>query len=205
MANDIQPQPGILDIALYVGGASHLDGVSNVLKLSSNENPNGPSEAAIDTFRKISHELHLYPSSDHSSLRQAIGEQLAPAAPDPAPEADANAVQQDAAVASPEPETIALETPPPGGVSLAALRPQNRPTDLVPPEVAAAVDAGTEVAQEAVAESLRPSARPSDVTERAQAILAAAASSNSPGSTEVDTEEGETSSASAATKAPLSR
>jgi len=46
MADGIQPQPGIMEIALYQGGASHLDGVSNVLKLSSNENPLGPSDAA---------------------------------------------------------------------------------------------------------------------------------------------------------------
>ena len=141
-----------------------------------------------------------------SARVRALGEQLAPAVPDPTPEPEAepDAVQQDAAVETSDTQTATLETPPPGGVSLAALRPQNRPTDLVPPEVAAAVDAGTEVAQEAVAESLRPSARPSDVTERAQAILAAAASSNSPGSTEVDTEEGETSSASAAPAIPSS-
>ena len=39
----ITPQPGIMEIALYVGGASHVDGVSDVVKLSSNENPYGPS------------------------------------------------------------------------------------------------------------------------------------------------------------------
>ena len=38
----IMPQPGILEIAPYVGGASHVDGVANVIKLSSNENPFGP-------------------------------------------------------------------------------------------------------------------------------------------------------------------
>ena len=31
-----QPQPGIMDIDLYVGGASHVEGVSYVIKLSSN-------------------------------------------------------------------------------------------------------------------------------------------------------------------------
>ena len=72
----IKPQPGIDQIELYQGGAAHVDGVSNIVKLSSNENPNGPSEAAIDAFRKISHELHLYPSSDHSSLRRAIAAQF---------------------------------------------------------------------------------------------------------------------------------
>ncbi len=72
----IKPQPGIDKIELYQGGAAYVDGVSNIVKLSSNENPNGPSEAAIDAFRKISHELHLYPSSDHSSLRRAIAAQF---------------------------------------------------------------------------------------------------------------------------------
>src|SRR6056297_362823 len=70
----ITPQPGIMEIELYEGGASHVDGVSNVVKLSSNENPFGPSEAAKEAFRKVSFDLHRYPSSDHSALREAIGE-----------------------------------------------------------------------------------------------------------------------------------
>ena len=74
MADGIKPQPGILDIALYVGGASHLDGVSNVLKLSSNENPLGPSDAAKEAVVRASHNLHRYPSTDHAALRKAIGE-----------------------------------------------------------------------------------------------------------------------------------
>ena len=43
--SEIKPQPGVMDIALYVGGKSHVDGVENIVKLSSNENPLGPSEA----------------------------------------------------------------------------------------------------------------------------------------------------------------
>lgn len=74
MATKIKPQPGIMDIALYQGGASHVEGVSNVLKLSSNENPQGPSPAAKEAFARSVHDLHLYPSTDHSSLRTAIGE-----------------------------------------------------------------------------------------------------------------------------------
>lgn len=70
----ITPQPGIMDIALYQSGASHVDGVSNVVKLSSNENPFGPSDSAKDAFTKAAFELHRYPSADHSSLRHAIGE-----------------------------------------------------------------------------------------------------------------------------------
>src|SRR6056297_2651988 len=70
----ITPQPGIMDIALYQGGASHIEGVSNVVKLSSNENPFGPSDAAREAFRKTVYDLHRYPSTDHRALREAIGE-----------------------------------------------------------------------------------------------------------------------------------
>ncbi|MDP5084092.1 MAG: histidinol-phosphate transaminase [Yoonia sp.] len=74
MADGIEPQPGILDIALYKGGASHLDGISNVLKLSSNENPLGASDAAKEAVVRASHDLHRYPPTDHSALRHAIAE-----------------------------------------------------------------------------------------------------------------------------------
>ncbi|ETX15782.1 histidinol-phosphate aminotransferase [Roseivivax halodurans JCM 10272] len=70
----ITPQPGIMDIALYTGGKSTVEGVSNVVKLSSNENPFGPSPAAQEAVRRVLHEMHRYPSTDHGSLRQAIGE-----------------------------------------------------------------------------------------------------------------------------------
>lgn len=70
----IKPQPGILEIAPYVGGASSVEGVETVVKLSSNENPFGPSEAAKEAFRKAAFDLHRYPCSDHAALRGAIGE-----------------------------------------------------------------------------------------------------------------------------------
>ncbi|WP_297774491.1 histidinol-phosphate transaminase [uncultured Roseovarius sp.] len=70
----IAPQPGVMEIALYQGGAAHIDGVANVVKLSSNENPFGPSEAAKEAFRKAAYELHRYPSTDHAGLRNAIAE-----------------------------------------------------------------------------------------------------------------------------------
>ncbi len=70
----IRPQPGILDIAPYVGGKSSVAGVTNVTKLSSNENPFGPSPAAQEAVKRSVHELHRYPSTDHASLRSAIAE-----------------------------------------------------------------------------------------------------------------------------------
>ena len=74
MTDAIRPQPGIMDIALYEGGKAHVAGVSNVVKLSSNENPFGPSDKAKEAFAKSVHQLHRYPSTDHAGLRQAIAE-----------------------------------------------------------------------------------------------------------------------------------
>jgi len=73
MPNDIRPQPGILEIALYQGGQSTLPGLREAVKLSSNENPFGPSDRAVEAFRRAAHGLHRYPSTDHASLRGAIG------------------------------------------------------------------------------------------------------------------------------------
>ncbi len=70
----IRPKPGILDITLYEGGKTHAAGVSNAVKLSSNENPFGASDRAKEAFSRTVHSLHRYPVTDHFALRQAIGE-----------------------------------------------------------------------------------------------------------------------------------
>ncbi len=71
----IVPQPGILDIDLYVAGESALSGRANrVIKLSSNENPRGPSPKALEAYRAAAEGLAFYPSSDHEGLRSAIGQ-----------------------------------------------------------------------------------------------------------------------------------
>ncbi|MHA7887852.1 histidinol-phosphate transaminase [Roseicyclus sp.] len=72
MSAPIRPQPGILDIALYQGGQSALEGVAEPLKLSSNENPFGPSPAAVAAMGRALGESHRYPSTDHAGLRAAI-------------------------------------------------------------------------------------------------------------------------------------
>jgi histidinol-phosphate aminotransferase len=74
MNDAIRPQPGILDIALYEGGKAHVAGIANALKLSSNENPFGPSDKVKEAFQRTVHSLHRYPNSDHASLRTAIGD-----------------------------------------------------------------------------------------------------------------------------------
>ena len=74
MCAEITPQPGIMQIELYESGKAVVEGVSEVVKLSSNENPFGPSDAAKEAFAAASHQLHRYPSTDHAELRQAIAE-----------------------------------------------------------------------------------------------------------------------------------
>jgi histidinol-phosphate aminotransferase len=74
MSEAIRPQPGILDISLYQGGTAHVAGVANALKLSSNENPFGPSDKVKEAFQRTVHSLHRYPSTDHADLRAAIAQ-----------------------------------------------------------------------------------------------------------------------------------
>ncbi len=74
MSEAIRPQPGIMEIALYVGGQAQIPGVANVVKLSSNENPAGPSDKAREAFQRSVHQLHRYPSTDHAALRAAIAD-----------------------------------------------------------------------------------------------------------------------------------
>ena len=70
----IAPQPGIMEIAPYQGGASHVDGIADVVKLSSNENPFGPPESARAALCRTADDLHRYPPTDHGALRAAIAE-----------------------------------------------------------------------------------------------------------------------------------
>ncbi|UWR23111.1 histidinol-phosphate transaminase [Sulfitobacter sp. S190] len=74
MTQQIKPQPGIMDIELYQGGKSAIAGRTDVLKLSSNENPLGPVPAAITAAASAAADMHRYPSTDHAALRTAIGE-----------------------------------------------------------------------------------------------------------------------------------
>ncbi len=71
---NIIPQPGILDISPYTAGKSGPAGHNRVTKLSSNENPSGPSPRAIAAYIEMANSLGVYPNSDHSDLRNAIAE-----------------------------------------------------------------------------------------------------------------------------------
>lgn len=69
-----EPQPGIMEIALYEGGASAIAGRKEVLKLSSNENPFGPPLAAQEALARAASAMQLYPSTDHRALRTTIAD-----------------------------------------------------------------------------------------------------------------------------------
>ena len=73
----IQPKRSIDSINVYKGGKSKLNSNKRVIKLSSNENPYGPSPKVIEILKKnINHNLHRYPEIDGSSLRKVISEKF---------------------------------------------------------------------------------------------------------------------------------
>jgi histidinol-phosphate aminotransferase len=67
------PKPGVLEIEAYVPGGSTVPGGVKPVKLSSNENPLGPSPAAVAAFQACAGSLERYPDGSASGLRQAIG------------------------------------------------------------------------------------------------------------------------------------
>jgi histidinol-phosphate aminotransferase len=76
MTTSISPQPGIMEIALYEPGKPAPAGAAGhgpePVKLSANENPFGPSPAAVEAYRRAALSLHRYPNTDHRELREAI-------------------------------------------------------------------------------------------------------------------------------------
>ncbi len=67
------PRPGVLDIEAYVPGERAVPGGGTPIKLSSNENPLGPSPQAIAAFKAAAADLDRYPDGSASALRKAIG------------------------------------------------------------------------------------------------------------------------------------
>lgn len=70
----LQARPGVLRLAPYVQGQSAIAGVSNPIKLSSNESSQGPSPKAIAAYQEAAQHLNRYPDGSQSELRRAIGE-----------------------------------------------------------------------------------------------------------------------------------
>jgi histidinol-phosphate aminotransferase len=61
-----------MEIAPYVGGESELPGIERPAKLSSNENPLGPSPRAMAAFTAAASDLHRYPDGGAERLREGI-------------------------------------------------------------------------------------------------------------------------------------
>ena len=68
----LKPRPGVLDIAPYIGGRAHIEGVEKTFKLSSNESALGSSPKAIEAFRSAAHDFDVYPEGSAHLLREAI-------------------------------------------------------------------------------------------------------------------------------------
>ncbi|WP_114393276.1 histidinol-phosphate transaminase [Oleisolibacter albus] len=67
------PNPGILDIAAYVGGEAHAPGADRLIRLASNEGAYGPSPKAMEAYKALAGEIHRYPDGHATALREAIG------------------------------------------------------------------------------------------------------------------------------------
>jgi len=67
-----RPRAGIREIAPYVGGEAAIPGIASPVKLSSNENPLGPSPKAVAAFREAAAEMHRYPDGGAEKLRDGI-------------------------------------------------------------------------------------------------------------------------------------
>ena len=66
------PRPSILSIAPYVPGRASSGSAGKQHKLSSNENPLGPSPLARDAFLEAAASLERYPDGGATALREAI-------------------------------------------------------------------------------------------------------------------------------------
>ena len=64
----------ILSLKPYVGGASVIQGVERVIKLSSNEGAFGTNPAAVQACREFAEKMFRYPDGGSSALRGAIAE-----------------------------------------------------------------------------------------------------------------------------------
>lgn len=68
------PKPDLLKIEPYKQGKYATAPGARCIKLSSNENPYGPSPKALEAYRAASADLHRYPDGSCAALREAIGE-----------------------------------------------------------------------------------------------------------------------------------
>lgn len=73
--------PGVRGLTPYLPGKPIAElerelGISNIVKLASNENPLGPSPLALEAARRALPELHVYPDGGGFALKTALAEKL---------------------------------------------------------------------------------------------------------------------------------
>lgn len=66
--------PWLREISPYQGGEAGAPGARRTVKLSSNENPLGPSQRAVDAYRRAADRLNVYPEGGATALRTTLGE-----------------------------------------------------------------------------------------------------------------------------------
>ena len=71
---NIRPLSHFYNMPLYESGESVIRGKENVVKLSANENMNGPCNEVLNQFAYYSKNIFEYPDSNHFALRRKIGE-----------------------------------------------------------------------------------------------------------------------------------
>lgn len=69
-----EPRPGVLNIPIYEGGKSQIEGTAVAVKLASNEAALGPSPLAVDAYKLGTQDLHRYPPGSADDLRTAIAD-----------------------------------------------------------------------------------------------------------------------------------
>ena len=70
--NILHSKRGVDSIKLYKGGVSKIQGIDQIIKLSSNESPFPPSEKVQEAYKRISDNLSRYPELTAESLQKAI-------------------------------------------------------------------------------------------------------------------------------------
>ena len=72
--SNINPLSHFFNMPLYESGENSIKGKDNVIKLSANENMNGPCNEVLNQFAYYSKNIFEYPDSNHFGLRSKIGE-----------------------------------------------------------------------------------------------------------------------------------
>ena len=73
----MRPKPGIETIQPYQGGKPIEEvqrelGISDIIKLASNENPLGPSPLAMEAIQEAATQVNLYPDGNAYYLKEDL-------------------------------------------------------------------------------------------------------------------------------------